>query len=160
MVRGLGFIRYAATGVVSAPIPHSLSSTAVRTQTPVSVLLSTLRPHRVVLFGFVFFANAQLLLKVWPNLFLIAADVISRSSVLTVSVLELFSLLTFLRYSTRVLLDLVVDLVVYDRPDCFLRFFVVYVLRSTVHNSLCLVRTQISEIMPLVTTSTLYFGFS
>jgi len=110
--------------------------------------------------GLFFFANAQLLLKVWPNSFLFATDLVSRSSALTVSVLDLFNVLTFLRYSARILLDLVVDLVVYDRPDCFLRFFVIYLLRSTVHNTLYLIRTQISEIMPLVTTSTLYFGFS
>lgn len=160
LVRGLGFVRYAAAGVIQAPMVHSSIPQVLPVQTSVSALLLTLRPNRAMLFGFIFFANAQLLLRVWPNLFLIATDVIARSVVLTVSVLELFSLLTFLRYSARILLDLVVDLVVYDRPDCFLRFFVVYVLRSTVHNSLWLVRTQISEIMPLVTTSTLYFGFS
>lgn len=68
--------------------------------------------------------------------------------------------MAFLRYSAQFLVDLVVDLVVYDRPECFLRFFVVYVLRSTVFNTLIFVRTQVSEIMPLVTVSSLFFGFS
>lgn len=104
--------------------------------------------------------NAQNILLNWPSIFLFSVDCVLRCFTLVISVLDIFNVLAFLRYSSQILLDLVVDLVVYDRPECFLRFFVIYVLRSTTFNALYLVRTQISEIMPLVTVSNLFFGFS
>lgn len=116
--------------------------------------------RKFTLLGLIFSFNAQSLLLIWPSLFLVAVDCVLRCFTVIVSVLEVFNVLAFLRYSSQILLDLVVDLVVYDRPECFLRFFVVYVLRSTTFNTLYLVRTQISEIMPLVTVSNLFFGFS
>lgn len=113
-----------------------------------------------VILGLVFLFISQSLLMVWPGVFSITIDLVIKALVLVTSFLNIFGLLAFLRYSAQFLVDLVVDLVVYDRPECFLRFFVVYVLRSTVFNTLIFVRTQVSEIMPLVTVSSLFFGFS
>lgn len=107
-----------------------------------------------------FFFIAQELLVFWPTLFCVTFDLVMRVLVLVISFLNILNLLTFLRYSSKFLLDLVVDLVVYDRPECFLRFCVIYLLRSTVHNTLVAIRTQVSEVMPLLTVSNLYFGFS
>lgn len=115
---------------------------------------------KFTLLGLVFLFNAQQLLLIWPTLFLVAVDCVLRCFTVIVSVLDIFNILAFFRYSSQTLLDLVVDLVVYDRPECFLRFFIIYVLRSTTFNTLYLIRTQISEIMPLVTVSNLFFGFS
>lgn len=135
----------------------------------VGFFVRTSEAHQILEFKFlgkvaslaclVFFMNAQHLVAMWPSLFSITFDLVLKNLIFVVGFLNIFNFLTFARYSAHLLLDLVVDLVVYDRPDCFLRFFVIYVLRSTRLNTLCLIRTQISEVMPLLTVSSLFFGF-
>lgn len=66
--------------------------------------------------------------------------------------------LTYLKYSATCLFSLSVDLVVHDRPECFSRFFVSYVVRSPSFGSLAIVRAQASEVVPLLSCSQIYFG--
>lgn len=65
-----------------------------------------------------------------------------------------------LRFCITFLYDQVVDLVFYDRPECFLRFFLIYLLRSQTYGSLVMLRLQVAESFPIMSVSGVFSGFS
>lgn len=69
-------------------------------------------------------------------------------------------LMTYLRFHSGALFGLIVDLVVYDRPGCYARFSLVYVLRSIKYRSLIFVRTQTSEFLPVASLTSVFFGLA
>lgn len=65
-----------------------------------------------------------------------------------------------LRFSACTLFDQVVDLVFYDRPECFLRFFLLYFLRSHTYSALIVLKIQVAEAFPVVSVSGIFSGFN